>query len=503
MSSSTNSRPKTKQTQRSKAAIIRPVNRRSGKQSFVRIDDAENVVRPNVRALQLEDYVAQIRDSENTTANQPKVAPLDLNIGTPKVAEKTTAATAAAITKNSVSEAEARSIVSDIAQQQQSASANLTHADHVNVLRAVAKLDAGYQWIANSNQQAATQTPETEQNVEAFGDHVANASSDNDASTAEASTAQTTTQPLSQDLVNSIATAIASVLTDLPENQLNAKIASEDVDQNQQPYVEEEILKLSPELPRPNYTLPVQANNLNRNSHKATSAKPAQPAATHTISLSAAAWDVPAFRWPVVTDQILSISQMMSAMTSNCESILSPFGKTIAVTAPTRGQGTSTMSMTLARAFASQNKRVLLIDGDIMQPTLSSSIGVGGISWYENKVAQQPIGECIVQGRASGVCVMPLCAPVANVEAYSAPIFELMESQVDKVRNEFDLIVIDAGPVWQIVDEISSNSHLVDAAMLVNQDMHSNGFPEARERLMDRGIFKFIAAQNAFARKAG
>jgi len=194
---------------------------------------------------------------------------------------------------------------------------------------------------------------------------------------------------------------------------------------------------------------------------------------------------------------------MMSALANNCETILSPFGKTIVVTAPTRGQGTTTMSLTLARAFASRNKRVLMVDGDIMQPTLSSTVGVGGVNWYGNHVEQQSIGECIVQGKSSGVCLMPLDAPIANVEPYSAPIFDLLERQIDKVRGEFDLVVIDAGPVWQIVDEISSNSHLVDAAMLVNQDMHSNGFAEARERLMDRGIFKFIAAQNSFARKAG
>ena len=53
------------------------------------------------------------------------------------------------------------------------------------------------------------------------------------------------------------------------------------------------------------------------------------------------------------------------------------------------------------------------------------------------------------------------------------------------------------------MDEISNDSHLVDVAMLVNQDTYSNGFADARERLMDRGIFKFIAAQNSFARRAG
>ena len=161
------------------------------------------------------------------------------------------------------------------------------------------------------------------------------------------------------------------------------------------------------------------------------------------------------------------------------------------------------MSITLARTFASRGKRVLLVDADIMQPSLSKMIGVDGINWYKKHVAQEPVSECIVHGKDSGICLMPLNAPVANVAAYSAPIFDVLESQIDKVRSEFDLVIIDAGPVWQIVDEISSTSHLVDVAMLVNQDTYSNGFAEARERLMDRGIFKFIVAQNSFARRAG
>ena len=138
-----------------------------------------------------------------------------------------------------------------------------------------------------------------------------------------------------------------------------------------------------------------------------------------------------------------------------------------------------------------------------MQPTMSETLGVNIVNWFDNHASQDSVGECIVHGRATGVCVMPLNAPISNVQPYSAPIFDLLETQIDKVRHEFDFVVVDAGPVWQIVDEISSNSHLVDAVMLVNQDMHSNGFSEARERLMDRGIFKFIAAQNAFARRAG
>lgn len=455
MSSSTNAKTKITQTQGSKAAIIRPVNRRSGKQTYVRIDDAQNAIQPNMRALELEHYVAQIRG----TANAPAEQPVESSINT------------------------------DIARQQQAASNELTHADHVEVLKTVAKLDAGFQWIDQKNRVEAKAAAEAARQAEAQ----ANAEAARLA--IEAATPQVTAQPVSQELVNSIATAIASVLTDMPESKLNAEVETSVTES-------EETLKLSPEVPRAQYTLPVTATN---------SLQPTEPAkpttaterTTSTVSLSASAWAVPTFRWPTVTDQILSVDHLMSSLAENCESILSPFGKTIVVTAPTRGQGTSTMSMTLARAYAAQGKRVLLIDGDIMQPTMSETLGVNIVNWFDNHASQDSVGECIVHGRATGVCVMPLNAPISNVQPYSAPIFDLLETQIDKVRHEFDFVVVDAGPVWQIVDEISSNSHLVDAVMLVNQDMHSNGFSEARERLMDRGIFKFIAAQNAFARRAG
>jgi len=502
MSSTSNSRPVFKQSRSSKAAIIRPVNRRDGKQSFVRIDSAEDTMGPNARAIQLEDYVAQIRrkareEDQAVEATQATVAPKT------KRARKQAAARRSA--RVTVKVEPKPNVIGDTATQQQISSSQLTHADHVDVLQAVAKLDAGYHWIAESNRVAAAETADIGAALEAT-----------EAESTEPTAIQTTTQPVSQDLVNDIAAAIASVLTNVPENKLSDKIESGLPEIVKEPEVpkphivvapstplasKEEPLKLLPEVPRREYTLPVSEHNFV--AKKKPNPVAEIPKATKTVSLSAAAWDVPEFRYPKVTDQILAVQSGYGDLGGNCENMLSPFGKTIVVTAPTRGQGTTTMSITLARLFASSGKRVLLVDADIMQPVLSKTIGLNGVSWYRNSRSTEPVGECIIHGKKSGVCVMPLDGPVSNVAAHSEPIFDQLESNLDKVRGEFEVIVIDAGPVWQIVDEISHDSHLVDVAMLVNQDTHSNGFAEARERLMDRGIFKFIAAQNSFARKAG
>ena len=125
MSSISSSKPVFRQPRGSKAAIIRPVNRRDGKQSFVRIDAAEEAMSPITRAVQLEDYVAQIRETKDAPSAHASPTP------------------------------EANTIADKIAEQQLVSSTELTHSDHVDVLRAVAKLDGGYRWIAESNRIAA------------------------------------------------------------------------------------------------------------------------------------------------------------------------------------------------------------------------------------------------------------------------------------------------------------------------------------------------------------
>ena len=442
------------------------MNRRDVTKSYVRIDAvAENVIRPNMRALQLEDYVAQIRGVEA----QPEIAPRQQEAAL----ESQTAAPQAAADSSEMSE-----------------------SDHIDVLRTVAKLDAGQQWIAENNRAAALSTFELTDNVPTEIPFKAD------------SQVQPAGQPLSQEMVNDIAKAIASVLTDKSETELDQKITEAPTELAAAPAeppteLADDTLKLSPEIPRQSYTLPVSEHCLIEDEDDVAEQETFAADPTNTISLTAAAWDVPAFRWPEVSSQILQFDGLLSHLAKNCREILSPFGKTIAVTAPARGQGTSTMATTLARLFASSGKRVLLVDADIANPTLSKTIGLEGVSWYTKKDEQDPIGESIVHGQESGICVLPLGGPIANVAAHSTPIFDQLEAKLDQVRSEFDLIIIDAGPVWQIVDEISSNGHLIDVAMLVNQDTQSYGFSEARERLMDRGIFKFIATQNSSARRAG
>lgn len=463
--------------------MIRPINRRDGKQSFVRIDAShagEN--RPNFRAQQLEDYVAQIR---NHAAEVEAAQPM----------EQDTAA----------------KIIADVSAQQQSSNLQLTSTEQLEALRVVTQIDAGYQWIADSNRNAALESL-------IIGNKIADLPTPQpENQTADSSeTPQTENALPSSQLVQDIAAAIAAVLTNSSENQLQQKVqptaATEPIQnsESESPATFEfvkEPLRLQPELPRANYSLPVSDHDFAdhdfadhdfpiRDSKRS---YPIETETTNTVSLTAAAWDVEALRWPEVTDRILADESMLTTLAENCLNMLSPYGKTIAVTAPDRHKGTTTLAITLARLISQMGKRVLLVDADISRPSLSANVGIAGINWFSNANSTQAVGESIVHEIESGICVMAQTLPIAPSQAYATPIYDVLEKRLDQVRSEFDFIVIDAGPAAQIVDEMSSNSHLIDAAMLVNQDVHCPAFVSTRESLIQSGVFKFIAAQNAIA----
>jgi hypothetical protein len=484
--------------QGSKAAVIRPINRRDGKQSYVRIDSSHaSSGQPNFRAQQLEDYVAQIRNHSEDIDHPDSINHSDDATSTPETAPQTQAS------------ADSK-IIEDISVQQRTSNLELTSAEHLDALRVVAKIDAGYHWIANNNRNAALESLIIGDNVAALPANEETEAESKPRQALQPKNPENTADTVSAKLVQDIATAIASVLTENSEKQLSEKLISEaplseerpsqaetlNVQEIHRDAFEKEQFRLEPELPRPGYSLPVIEHSFpTREVASDNSSAEAEPESTR-ISLTAAAWDVDDFRWPEVTDKILSNESMLSALAQNCISMLSPFGKTIAVTAPDRHRGTSTLAITLARLIAGLGNKVLLVDADITNPSMSREIGIAGVNWFNGQDSMEPAGESIVYSHESGICVMAQSTPIERSQPHGTPVYDMLERQLDQVRSEFDFIVLDAGPSQQIVDEMSTNSHLIDAAMLVNDDVQSPAFVFARESLIECGVFKFIAAQN-------
>ncbi|RAV21648.1 CpsD/CapB family tyrosine-protein kinase [Paenibacillus contaminans] len=139
--------------------------------------------------------------------------------------------------------------------------------------------------------------------------------------------------------------------------------------------------------------------------------------------------------------------------------------KVIMVTSTQPGEGKSTTSVNLAAAFAQADKKVLVIDADLRKPTLhhyfmkSNRVGLTGLLTDES-VKQKAIMETDVEGLS--VLTSGLLPPNPSEVLGSRK----MDALLEKLRREYDIIVIDTPPTLAVTDSqiMSSKS---DGVLLV------------------------------------
>jgi capsular exopolysaccharide synthesis family protein len=116
--------------------------------------------------------------------------------------------------------------------------------------------------------------------------------------------------------------------------------------------------------------------------------------------------------------------------------------KSIAVTSAIKGEGKTTTVMQLAKVIARDfEKRVLLLEGDITNPSLNSIL--------VNKPREgQAIGTTII----NGLDVMTLGHVIKNKKMNGPAFASGLKKVIETVSNGYDYILIDCPPVLPMVD---------------------------------------------------
>jgi polysaccharide biosynthesis transport protein len=131
--------------------------------------------------------------------------------------------------------------------------------------------------------------------------------------------------------------------------------------------------------------------------------------------------------------------------------------RVIVLTSPGPGDGKTTVASNLAIAVAEIGRKVLLIDGDLRRPRLHKVFGVGnnwGLSdvlWAGIQLETAAISDLVRETEVSGLCVLPGGSRGNTVPSnlfYSPRMSRLL----GRLRNEFDMILIDAPPMIHLAD---------------------------------------------------
>lgn len=138
--------------------------------------------------------------------------------------------------------------------------------------------------------------------------------------------------------------------------------------------------------------------------------------------------------------------------------------KVLLVTSTEAGEGKSTISSNLALSLSQDNKKVIIIDGDLRKPSvhkqfrISGSVGltellIGEQSLENIKHKINPYLDAIVSGHI----------PPNPAELLAS---EEMEKLINKLREDYDYVIIDTNPIGLVADAQILSSK-VDGVILV------------------------------------
>ena len=224
----------------------------------------------------------------------------------------------------------------------------------------------------------------------------------------------------------------------------------------------------------------------------------AETTADQMVPTEVAAWDVDDFRWPDVVNEITGADNSpIDSLVEHCLSMLGGDHSRLIITSPARGAGCSTIAMAIAKSAAADGKQVLLVDADLENPSLSCDIGlVPHISWSSAARFSQPACEATIRSQETQLCVMPL-GKIANRNSLPNHLIDRLSEMLAAVENKFDLVVVDAGPITQMLNEASGSTKVGDAAILVYGEETQSAIAVAGQELTSAGVSNLIAVQNS------
>ena len=147
-------------------------------------------------------------------------------------------------------------------------------------------------------------------------------------------------------------------------------------------------------------------------------------------------------------------------------SICASGSKVLGLASCARGEGVTTLLVAAARKLLGQGRKVVLVDAHWSNPQLAQSLSLlPQIGWEETLCGGLPLEEVVIESLADGLAVLPVREPSAGAIAKGQ-----IAASFDILAREFDVVLVDLGPLAQVEDEdclSQSVAARMDAVVLV------------------------------------
>ncbi|MCA9185471.1 MAG: hypothetical protein R3E01_23180 [Pirellulaceae bacterium] len=186
-----------------------------------------------------------------------------------------------------------------------------------------------------------------------------------------------------------------------------------------------------------------------------------------------AQWEVDRFAWPVPCQRLLAAASVrISDIVRRLVAQVRENRKVTVLTSFSRGEGCTTLALCLAKFAAASGHSVALVDGHLYEPSLATHLGMQcDIGWQDLR-QMLPFAETAVYSLDDQLTVFPAAF---QSDAGSEMMHARAAGLVDCLSENFDLILIDGGPMFEAAHywfEVGIEDRL-DAAIVVRDVRHT------------------------------
>ena len=140
--------------------------------------------------------------------------------------------------------------------------------------------------------------------------------------------------------------------------------------------------------------------------------------------------------------------------------------KTLLVTSAVPSEGKSTLAMLIARISAQAGQKVVLVDTDFRRPTVEKKLGINTSQPGLTDLLMQhdlAVSEVLLTDEKTGMRVLSrgMSSYVNPSDLFAS---QRMQTILDELKNEFDLVILDSPPVMAVTDS-RVLSRLVDKTL--------------------------------------
>ena len=141
--------------------------------------------------------------------------------------------------------------------------------------------------------------------------------------------------------------------------------------------------------------------------------------------------------------------------------------KVIGITSAVPNEGKSTIAAALARSIAQFGGRVILVDCDLRNPSLSRDLApratAGIVEAHYEKVS---LDEAVWKEPSLNMTFLPVFSPAPIAHSSEILASSAMKKFFEKLRCTYDYVVVDLPPLAPLVD-VRGTTHLVDSYLLI------------------------------------